>query len=83
MTDETKTEEVLKPLPVLGYTDQKRSAMDLVNRNKVIEEQVLRIFDDLSYNPEVDTRWLAIARTHLEQSFMCANRAIFKPVRIS
>jgi hypothetical protein len=33
-------------------------------------------------NPEVDRRWLSIAKTHFEQGFMALNRSIFKPQRI-
>jgi hypothetical protein len=29
-----------------------------------------------------DARWIAIARTHIEQGFMALNRAIFKPERV-
>jgi len=32
---------------------------------------------------EFDQRWLAIARTHVEQGFMAFNRAVFRPQRIS
>ncbi len=33
-------------------------------------------------NPNIDQRWLAIGRAHLEQAFMAINRAIFKPGRV-
>ena len=32
---------------------------------------------------DVDQRWAAVARTHLEQGFMAMNRAVFRPGRIS
>lgn len=32
--------------------------------------------------PEVDGRWLAIARTHFQEGFMALNRAVFQPQRI-
>ena len=31
---------------------------------------------------EIDQRWLAIARTNIEQGFMALNRAIFRPERV-
>jgi hypothetical protein len=31
---------------------------------------------------EVDQRWLAIGRTHIEQGFMAINRSIFRPERV-
>lgn len=70
-----------KPLPVSGYTPQNEANVALVNQNKRIEEQVLRQLDLLADNPETDKRWLAIARTHIEQGFMAANRSVFKPGR--
>lgn len=73
---------VLTPLPVAGYTDQSVGAVALVNRNKEAEERVLRLLDLLGSRDEVDKRWLAIGRTHLEQAFMAINRSVFKPVRV-
>lgn len=70
-----------KPLPVAGYTDQSPENVALVNQNKRLEEQVLRQLDLMGDNPEIDKRWLAIGRTHLEQAFMAINRAVFKPRR--
>lgn len=69
-------------LPVAGYVAQPISAIGKVNRNKVLEEKVLRELDWLKTDPEVDQRWLAIGRTHIEQAFMAVNRAVFKPTRI-
>lgn len=71
-----------KVLPVAGYRDQSNDAVALVNGNKVIEEQVLRILDDLAARDDVDKRWLAIGRTAIEQGFMAVNRSIFKPERV-
>lgn len=69
-------------LPVQGYRSQSTSNVDLVNKNKVKEEEILRAIDELKENTEVDQRWLAIAKTQLEQGFMALNRSIFKPTRI-
>ena len=81
-------------LPVAGYRQQSQAAVDAVNRMKELEERVLRQLDELARSvpgprrdgPEelsVDGRWLAIARTQLEQGFMAANRAIFQPGRVA
>ena len=72
-----------KGLPVPGYREQSNDAVALVSGNKVIEEQVLRILDDLARRDDVDKRWLAIGRTSIEQGFMAVNRSIFKPERVS
>ena len=72
-----------KPLPVAGYTAQIDENVQMVNMNKRDEEKLLRSLDLYAMNPEVDRRWLAIAKTHFEQGFMALNRSIFKPQRIS
>lgn len=69
------------PLPVAGYTQQSAENVALVNANKVAEEHLLRALDSLKANPDIDQRWLAIGRTHIEQGFMAVTRAIFKPGR--
>lgn len=75
-------------LPVKGYQQQPQIAVDAVNQNKEAEEKILRLIDDLqngTLNGEsfiADPRWLAIAKTQLEQGFMALNRAIFKPGRV-
>ncbi|MER9178957.1 hypothetical protein [Mesorhizobium sp. M0767] len=71
-------------LPVAGYRPQNEEAIALVNQNKMIEEALLRQMDAMqpAPNDEVEKRWLAIARTHLEIGFMALNRSIFRPSRI-
>jgi hypothetical protein len=69
------------PMPVSGYTPQSEVTVALVNQNKRLEEMVLRQLDVMKDNPEVDQRWLAIGRTHIEQGFMSVNRAAFRPKR--
>jgi len=70
-----------EPMPVHGYTQQTSTAVDLVNQNKIAEEDILRMLDEYKNNPDVDQRWLAIGRTSMEQAWMAINRAIFKPQR--
>lgn len=79
-----------KGLPVAGYRPQSDDKVALVNRNKEIEERVLRILDELrdlaaKETPEhpssIDGRWLSIGRTQIEQGFMAVNRAVFRPAR--
>ncbi|WP_316397333.1 hypothetical protein [Bradyrhizobium sp. 33ap4] len=81
-------------LPVAGYQSQNSVSIELVNQNKRLEEQVLRVLDNLANmkgpaasndKPSViavDQRWLAIGRTDFEKGFMAINRAIFKPARV-
>lgn len=69
-------------MEIHGYRPQSEINVDLVNENKMMEEHVLRIIDELHRSRDVDPRWLAIGRTHIEQGFMAINRAIFKPERV-
>lgn len=69
------------PLPVAGYTAQSPEKVALVNQNKRLEEQILRQLDVMAADLELDGRWLAIARTQIEQGFMAMNRAVFRPRR--
>ncbi len=69
-------------LPVAGYKPQNGEAVELVNRNKLAEESILRILDELATIEAVDKHWLAIGRTQIEQGFMAVNRSIFKPGRV-
>ncbi len=68
-------------LPVQGYRAQSTAAVDLVNANKMLEEQCLRALDALAANPDTDKRWLAIGRTAIENGWMAVNRSVFKPTR--
>ena len=72
-------------LPVAGYRPQSQQAIDTVNEFKDVEERLLRAIDLLRDDvdgEQYDQRWLAIARTTLEQGFMALNRAVFRPARI-
>jgi len=70
-----------RELPVHGYVAQPDEAVALVNQNKILEEQCLKVLDALKERTDVDQRWLAIGRTNLEQAWMAINRSIFKPQR--
>lgn len=69
-------------LPVAKYKAQSQAKVVAVNANKISEEELLRRMDAMKEDPEVDQRWLAIARTDIEKGFMALNRSIFKPGRV-
>lgn len=69
-------------LPVAGYKAQSQNNVIAVNANKITEEKILRTMDRMKKDPEVDQRWLAIARSDIEKGFMALNRSIFKPERV-
>ena len=63
---------------------QSEANLALVTENKHIEERVLRRIDQLAHRQHLfDPRWLAAARTHIEQGFMAMNRAIMQPKRVT
>lgn len=70
-----------QPLPVSGYTAQSDSRVEMVNEFPAIEERVLRRLDELK-GLNVDQRWLAIGRIHIEEAFMAINRSVFQPQRV-
>lgn len=80
---ETQAPRTHAGLPVAGYGDQSDDKVQAVNVNKQIEERLLRRLDDMKDDPDCDPRWLALARTQLEQGFMAMNRSIFRPARIA
>ncbi len=61
--------------------DRERLGVLRVKDHRKIEERVLRLLDRYEVSPEVDKRWLAIGRSHLEQGFMAINRAVFEQKR--
>ena len=69
-------------LPVHGYEPQSTDAVATVNANKLLEERVLRVLDELAGRADIDQRWLAVGRTAIEQGFMAVNRAVFRPQRV-
>lgn len=68
---------------IAGYRPQSEDNVFLVNHHKQMEELVLRQLDDLDDAGRFDRRWLAIARTQIEQGFMAMNRAVMRPERIT
>ena len=68
--------------PIAGYRPLEPSMVELANRNKLIEELVLRQVDAMREDPNLDQRLISIAATHFMEGFMSLNRAIFQPQRI-
>jgi hypothetical protein len=70
---------------IIGYRDLSQAEINAMNHAKKLATDVGTFADDLRDSAawlehvEVDQRWLAIARTQLQQGFMALNRAIAKP----
>jgi len=70
-------------LPVAGYVPQSDENVAMVNRNKALEELVLRQIDaHKAAGAAYDQRWVALALTQIQQGFMALNRAVFQPQRL-
>lgn len=65
---------------ILGYRELSQAEVDLMNTVKTQAVQVEALIASVkNAGEEIDQRWLAIARTHLQEGFMCLTRAITRP----
>ena len=69
---------------IAGYRRLGAKEIAEMNRLKMREETILALLDELTEQDDapIDRRWMAIARAHIEQGFMAANRAVARPERI-
>jgi hypothetical protein len=71
-----------KKLSIIGYVDQPKDKVEEVNKNKILEEIVLKRLDKLYKMPYIDPHWLIIAKTHIIEGFMALNRSVMQPSRL-
>ncbi|WAC71116.1 hypothetical protein OU995_16085 [Roseateles sp. SL47] len=64
---------------ITGYRDLSQAEIDGMNRIKAHAQQIGALFDELKDVPGIDQRWLSVGRTHCQQGFMAATRAIAQP----
>lgn len=64
---------------ITGYRDLSQNEIDLMNMVKRLAETVGAELQVVATAPEVDQRWVSIAKTHLQQGFMALTRSIAKP----
>ncbi|WP_151708857.1 Acb2/Tad1 domain-containing protein [Acinetobacter brisouii] len=64
---------------ISGYRDLDESEVKAINTAKFTSATVGKLIEELSASPNVDQRWLAIAKTDLQKGFMSLTRAIAKP----
>ena len=64
---------------IAGYRELDSIELAAINELKALETTVLARLLALRNQCNHDNRWLAMARTHFEQGFMAAIRAIAKP----
>lgn len=64
---------------ITGYRELSQNEIDAMNHVKDLAEVIGNTVDGMKTDPEFDQRWVAIARTHLQEGFMALTRAIAKP----
>lgn len=64
---------------VRGYRDLAPDEVALINRIKETEETIGDLWGEVGRTADVDRRWMAVARTHLQEGFTAWVRAIAQP----
>lgn len=64
---------------IKGYRDLSQKEINQMNAIKDIAAKVGDIIEALQDDPDIDQRWLAIAKTDLQKGFMSAVRSVAKP----
>lgn len=65
---------------ISGYRDLTQGEIDLINVIKEAEANAAEAWKVVAAQDEIDGRWLAIARTHIQEGFTALVRAISQPV---
>lgn len=64
---------------IKGYRDLSEDEIALMNKVKAKAAEVGDLIDELTAAEGLDKRWVAIAKTELQQGFMAAVRSIAQP----
>lgn len=73
---------------IVGYIPQSDEQIKWINYLKTKEIEIVEDFDNMLSAPfsfegcapiSADKRWLAIAKTHIQEGFMAATRAVARP----
>ncbi|MBR8301704.1 hypothetical protein KDW49_13415 [Burkholderia dolosa] len=64
---------------IAGYRELSQEDIDVINAIKVQGNNLGEVFDMLEKSPEVDKRWLEIAKTDIQKGFSALIRAIAQP----
>jgi len=64
---------------IKGYRDLSQAEIDAMNAVKAEAAKVGLLIEGLEANEKLDQRWVAIAKTELQQGFMAAVRSIAQP----
>lgn len=64
---------------IKGYRDLSQAEIDAMNAVKSEGDRLQELIYEMRQNPDLDSRWIDIAETNLQQGIMAAVRAITKP----
>jgi len=67
---------------IAGYRELSLDEKLRINNIKMAGNELLEYFELLGTDPEIDQRWLAIGKTHLQQACMAAVRSIARPAGV-
>lgn len=83
MSDANGQHELPIDEPMSKHPPERDPRDALLKQNRRLEETFLRRIDELRGHGAHDPRWLAQAKTKMEEAFMCLTRAIENPSRIT
>ena len=64
---------------ITGYRDLTQDEINLMNMVKGLAAKAGAELEIVNNASDIDKRWVAIARTHLQEGFMALTRAIARP----
>lgn len=64
---------------ITGYRDLSEVEIELMNNVKEASADIGELIEVMGRDPNLDQRWVAIAKTDLQKEFMAAVRAIAQP----
>lgn len=64
---------------IKGYRDLSQEEINAMNNIKAYGEELKELVEELESIIDLDQRWVAIAKTHLQQGIMAAVRSVAKP----
>jgi len=64
---------------IKGYRDLSQEEIDLMNKAKVLAEQVGELVEEVRNVGSTDGRWVSIGQTDLQKGFMALIRGIAQP----
>jgi hypothetical protein len=67
------------PPPITGYRSLTQAEVDLMNEGKALGVKIGEYIDRVTATPDIDQRWVAIGKTHMQQGLMAVLRGIARP----